>query len=129
MFTHGWSFCFYKTSSFCYSLCLPPRGPKKAGALCCSGIFLFFVFLLLFPYNFLKLICCIFIFIQFKKFSFFGHASCGILVPQPGIKPSPPAVETWSPNHWTARDPLGFFHINFYVCGLFELSLQQTCIL
>ena len=27
----------------------------------------------------------------------------GILVPGPGIKPVPPAVEAWSPNHWTAR--------------------------
>ena len=31
------------------------------------------------------------------------HAACGILVPQPGIEPTPPAVEAWSPNHWTAR--------------------------
>ena len=31
------------------------------------------------------------------------HA-CGILVPQPGIEHVPPAVETWSLNHWTARE-------------------------
>ena len=30
--------------------------------------------------------------------------ACGILVPQPGIQPVPPAVEAWSPNHWTARE-------------------------
>ena len=24
--------------------------------------------------------------------------------PQPGIEPVPPAVEAWSPNHWTARE-------------------------
>ena len=30
--------------------------------------------------------------------------ACGILVPQPGIKPLPPAVEPLSPNCWTARD-------------------------
>ena len=29
---------------------------------------------------------------------------CGILVPQPGIKPMPPAVEVWSLNHWTTRE-------------------------
>ena len=29
---------------------------------------------------------------------------CGILVPQPGIKPVPPAVEARSPNHWTTRE-------------------------
>ena len=28
----------------------------------------------------------------------FWHA-CGILVPQPGIEPVPPAVEAWNPNH------------------------------
>ena len=37
-------------------------------------------------------------------FWFFGHEACGILVPQPGIKPAPPALEVQSPNHWTARE-------------------------
>ena len=36
------------------------------------------------------------------------HAACGILVPQPWIKPMPPAVEAWSPKHWTAREVLSF---------------------
>ena len=31
------------------------------------------------------------------------HA-CRILVSQPGIEPGPVAVETWSPNYWTARE-------------------------
>ena len=26
-------------------------------------------------------------------FWFFGHKACGILAPQPGIKPTPPALE------------------------------------
>ena len=30
--------------------------------------------------------------------------ACGILVPQPGIEPMPSAMETQSPNHWTARE-------------------------
>ena len=30
--------------------------------------------------------------------------ACGILVPQPGIKPVPPAVKAWSLNHWTAKE-------------------------
>ena len=36
-------------------------------------------------------------------FFFFDWASvaCGILVPQPEIEPSPSAVRTQSPNHWT----------------------------
>ena len=36
-----------------------------------------------------------------------------ILVPQPGLEPTAPAVEAWSPNHWaawTAREfPFHFF--------------------
>ena len=32
------------------------------------------------------------------------HAGCRILVPWPEIEPVPPAVEAWSPNHWTARE-------------------------
>ena len=28
----------------------------------------------------------------------------GILVPQPGIEPVPPALEAWILNHWTARE-------------------------
>ena len=29
--------------------------------------------------------------------------ACGLLVPKPGIKPRPLAVNAWSPNHWTTR--------------------------
>ena len=45
-------------------------------------------------------------------FSFFGflfwlhHMACGILVPQPGIKPMAPALEVQSLNPWTARKVL-----------------------
>ena len=46
-------------------------------------------------------------FFSFKKF-FWPYHACGILVPQPGIKPTPPAVETQSLNHRTAREVLGF---------------------
>ena len=30
--------------------------------------------------------------------------ACGILVPQPGIKPRPTAVKALSLNHWTAKE-------------------------
>ena len=30
--------------------------------------------------------------------------TCGILVPQPGIKPASPAVEMWSLNHWATKE-------------------------
>ena len=36
------------------------------------------------------------------------HAACRILVPQPGIEPTPLAVEVRSLNHWTAREVPGF---------------------
>ena len=35
---------------------------------------------------------------------FFGCGACGILVPQPGMEPMPPAVEAPNLNHWTARE-------------------------
>ena len=38
-------------------------------------------------------------------FFFWPHCTaCRILVPQAGIKPSRPATDAWSPNHWTSRD-------------------------
>ena len=30
--------------------------------------------------------------------------ACGILFPQPGIKPASPALEVQSLNHWTTRE-------------------------
>ena len=66
-----------------------------------------YVILLLFFKNLLKFLFY-FIFILFYftlLFCFWPHrVACGILVPSPGIEPGPPAVETWSPNHWTARE-------------------------
>ena len=38
------------------------------------------------------------------------HMACGILVPQPGIEPTPPELEASSLNYWTAREvPLRYF--------------------
>ena len=45
--------------------------------------------------------------IQSKWVFFFfwpRRTACGRLVPRPGIEPTPPAVEAWSPNHWTTRE-------------------------
>ena len=43
--------------------------------------------------------------------------ACGILVPQPGIELMPPAMEAWSPNHWTTKEFPGR-HLNpaFKIC-------------
>ena len=39
-------------------------------------------------------------------FYFWLHCvSCRILVPNQESNPCPTAVEAWSPNHWTAREP------------------------
>ena len=47
-------------------------------------------------------------FLSFRLFFFFlggPHLMAfGILVSQPGTEPGRPAVETPSPNHWTARE-------------------------
>ena len=46
-------------------------------------------------------------FVVYRLFFFFfwPHcAACRILVPQPGIEPTPPAVEAQKLNHWTARE-------------------------
>ena len=37
-------------------------------------------------------------------FFFLAVPHVGTLGPQPGIEPTSPAVEAWSPNHWTARE-------------------------
>ena len=51
-------------------------------------------------------LCCFFFFFLPH------HTACGILVPWPGIKPMPPALEVWSLNHWTARDFPKMIHFN-----------------
>ena len=43
---------------------------------------------------------------------FFGHMAYVILVPQPGIKPAPSAVDACSLNHWTAREVPGKGFLN-----------------
>ena len=37
-------------------------------------------------------------------FFFWLHCACGILVPQPRIEHTPPALVAHSPNHWPARE-------------------------
>ena len=45
-----------------------------------------------------------------KNFFFWLYPmACRILVPWPGIEPTPPAVEAWSLNHWIAREVLHYF--------------------
>ena len=59
------------------------------------------------------------------------HLACGILVPQPEIEPSPPAVEALSLNHWTAREvptisPFKCTILQKYSLQLLQQSLHRT---
>ena len=52
---------------------------------------------------------------RFFFFFFWLHCSvCGILVPGPGIEPTPLALKAWSLNHWTTRKFSRIFYINKY---------------
>ena len=65
----------------------------------------------------------------FFFFFFFGHMACRILVPRPGIKPLPPALEAQSLNHWTAREvPYTFlrFSLSFCMPGLSQALRYST---
>ena len=54
---------------------------------------------------------------------FFGCLACRILVSPRGIKPTSPAVEAQSLNHWTTRDvPIHFLYVN----GFLPLGTQST---
>ena len=48
-------------------------------------------------------------FLFFLSFLWPCCTACGILVPRPGIEPTPPALEAWSPNHWMVREVPGDF--------------------
>ena len=64
------------------------------------------------------------LFIYFIFFFWPHHAACGILVPWPGIKPMPPAVEVRSLNHWTTWEvPL---MIQFYISGFLFLFFLHS---
>ena len=40
---------------------------------------------------------------------------CGVLVSQLGMELVPPAVEAWSPNHWTTREVPTLMFYNIYL--------------
>ena len=56
--------------------------------------------------------------------------ACGILVPQPGIRPVPPALEAQSLSHWTARKVPHSYHLkNMSVkmlTWLFKISIAES---
>ena len=64
------------------------------------------------------------------------QVACGIIVPQPGIKPTLSALEGWSLNHWTAKEfpwsseltnvSTRYFSILFLIC-VSPLSSCSVC--
>ena len=59
------------------------------------------------PSNLVTFIACtLFLFIYFWP----CHVACGILVPRPGIEPTPPALGARSLNPWTTGEVLHFKH-------------------
>ena len=59
-----------------------------------------------------------YIYIYIYFFFFSCTVVCGILVPWPGIRPVPPALEAWSLNHWTAREVPVYMY--FYKCKIYN---------
>ena len=58
--------------------------------------------------------------IKFGPFFFWPHhTACGILVAQPGVKPTPPAVEALSLNHWAAGEVPGHYSLKMQVTDYF----------
>ena len=45
---------------------------------------------------------------------------------QPGIEPTPPALEGWSLNHWTAREVSEFLILMCVFCFLFVFFLAEV---
>ena len=58
----------------------------------------------------------------FFFFFFLAMPCSGILVPRPGIKPTPPALEAWSLNHWTAREAPIYPSLNWIWRGFLLLN-------
>ena len=55
----------------------------------------------------------------------FGCTACRILVPRPGIKPTPPALKAWSLDHWTTREvpTLDIFNVSSHLVATFSPNL------
>ena len=55
--------------------------------------------------------------------------ACRFLVPWPGIKLIPPALEASSLNHWTTREVPLLLHLQSHIGVSFETQLMFPCIL
>ena len=81
------------------SVCAPPPVSVLMLSRPCNpyGLAFLLTYLVIFNWEtFFKIMIYIFLAVPF--------GSVGILAPQPGIISSTPALELWSPNHWTIRE-------------------------
>ena len=53
--------------------------------------------------------------IRYYLFIWLHHVAYGILVPCPGIEPTPSGLESQSLNHWTAKDIPRIRYYSYYV--------------
>ena len=60
----------------------------------------------------------------FNFFFFFWlhHSVCGVLVPWPGIEPTPPEVEVQNLNHWITRE-MPTFNFTFHEALMKQFTL------
>ena len=59
-------------------------------------------------------------------FFFFSCEPCGILVPRPGIKPTPSAFKVQSLNHWTVREVSDTCVLRCYIFTIALYNLQYV---
>ena len=148
--TSTWVAFEYLTLSMCYTECVSSSSISSClllfyRMLCPQSskeVYCFFIFIFLFGYyyNQIKsfiiyyLINIYFLFICAKsKLQHVRFFSCSIwtlscdmqdLVPWPGIKPRPPALETWHLSHWTTREILTAFFTFIFPPDPYPLSDQ-----
>ena len=60
---------------------------------------------------------CFYVFLTLLCVMWDLSSPCGILVPQPGIKPVPPVVGAQSLNHWTTREVPLCVLFGFTICN------------
>ena len=66
--------------------------------------------------------------IDFYTF-FFLATACRILVPQPGIEPTPPVLGAWCLNHWTTREASDLYTLNGQVVWYVNnISIKLFCV-
>ena len=64
----------------------------------------------------------------FSVLAFFGHKARGILAPQPGIEPAPPALQDEGLKRWTTREVLTLGSLSTPLHGIFAQNCTEPVI-